>query len=198
MEPGAYAAVVLAGGAGRRLGGAAKPALPVAGRSMLDRVLDAVADATVRVVVGPADLLVPPGVRVTREEPPGGGPVAGAAAGMAVLPPEVRLVALLASDLPLLDGAAVTLLRATVDGGAAVFVDDGGRRQSLCGVWRADTLRSALAALSARRGGLEGASMRELSRAVDVTEVPWSGAGPPPWFDCDTDTDLRRAEEWAT
>ena len=36
----------VAGGAARRMGGADKPALPVAGQSMLTRVLAAVHDAT--------------------------------------------------------------------------------------------------------------------------------------------------------
>jgi molybdenum cofactor guanylyltransferase len=40
-----YAAIVLAGGEGRRLGGPGKPGLAVGGRSMLARVLDSVADA---------------------------------------------------------------------------------------------------------------------------------------------------------
>jgi hypothetical protein len=30
-----------------------------------------------------------------------------------------------------------------------------------------------------------------------VAEVSWRRPGPPPWFDCDTDDDLRTAEEWA-
>jgi len=79
--------VILAGGAGRRLGGAAKPTLAVAGHAMLTRVLDAVAGAAERVVVGPPELAdaLPPGVRLTREEPAGGGPVAALAAGLAAL-----------------------------------------------------------------------------------------------------------------
>ncbi|MEH6375729.1 NTP transferase domain-containing protein, partial [Streptomyces sp. KLMMK] len=40
-----YDAVVLAGGAARRLGGADKPTLRVGGRTLLDRVLEACADA---------------------------------------------------------------------------------------------------------------------------------------------------------
>ena len=78
------AAVVLTGGAARRMGGVDKPAIPVAGRSMRDRVLTAVASAAPRVVVGPA-VDLPPGVLATREEPPGGGPVAATAAGLAAL-----------------------------------------------------------------------------------------------------------------
>ncbi|MGW0901366.1 NTP transferase domain-containing protein, partial [Streptomyces goshikiensis] len=40
-----YDAIVLAGGAARRLGGVDKPALPVGARTLLDRVLDACPDA---------------------------------------------------------------------------------------------------------------------------------------------------------
>ncbi|MFC4018561.1 molybdenum cofactor guanylyltransferase [Micromonospora sp. GCM10011542] len=195
-----YAAVVLAGGAARRLGGVDKPALPVGGRPMRDRVLAAVADATQRIVVGPAGP-VPEGVRVTREEPPGGGPVAAAAAGLALLDPGTTGVALLAADLPLLtrDAVGELLTHLTVDGpDGACFLDGDGRRQSLCGVWRVDALRGALGRLAAERGGtLAGAPVRGLLAGLVVREVPWSGGGPPPWFDCDTDEDVRRAEEWA-
>ncbi|MEV4117344.1 NTP transferase domain-containing protein [Micromonospora sp. NPDC049645] len=220
-----YAAVVLAGGAARRMGGVDKPALPVGGRPMRDRVLAAVADATPRVLVGAADV-VPMGVRVVREDPPGGGPVAAAAAGLALLGPGTTLVALLAADLPLLTRAAIgDLLHhlagpppAEIPGGdppsaqparvgttggerrpdGACFVDGDGRRQSLCGVWRVTALRAALHRLTVERGGtLSGAPVRALLAGLVVREVPWSGEGPPPWFDCDTDEDVRRAEEWA-
>ncbi|MET8353547.1 NTP transferase domain-containing protein [Micromonospora sp. NPDC005206] len=211
---GTYAAVVLAGGAARRMGGVDKPALPVGGRSMRDRVLAAVADAAPRVLVGPAGA-VPPGVRVTREDPPGGGPVAAAAAGLALLDPAANLVALLAADLPLLTRAAIgellTHLAPSHTGpvgggtvglerlpGGACFVDADGRRQSLCGVWRVTALRAGMDRLAAERGGsLAGAPVRALLAGLVVREVPWSGDGPPPWFDCDTDEDVRRAEEWA-
>ncbi|MEU8126491.1 NTP transferase domain-containing protein [Micromonospora sp. NPDC049049] len=247
---GTYAAVVLAGGAARRMGGLDKPALPIGGRPMRDRVLAAVADATPRVLVGAADA-VPAGVRVVREDPPGGGPVAAAAAGLALLDTDVTLVALLAADLPLLtraaiedllhhldrkipdtgsaggptdpapparDGLAAPLIRDGLaapparDGLAqardglgggerpdgACFVDGGGRRQSLCGIWRVTALRAAVDRLAVERGGsLSGAPVRALLAGLVVSEVAWSGEGPPPWFDCDTDEDVRRAEEWA-
>jgi molybdopterin-guanine dinucleotide biosynthesis protein A len=195
----AYAAVVLAGGAGRRMGGVDKPALPVGGRPMRDRVLAAVAEAAPRVLVGPVDR-PPAGVLVTREQPPGGGPVAATAAGLALLDPATTTVALLAADLPLLTADAVAdLLRrlagSTADG--VCHLDGDGRRQQLCGVWRVGPLRAALDRLAARRGGtVDGAPFRALLDGLTVLEVPWSGTGPPPWFDCDTDEDVRRAEEW--
>jgi molybdopterin-guanine dinucleotide biosynthesis protein A len=196
------AAVVLTGGAARRMGGVDKPAVPVNGRSMRDRVLAAVATATPRIVVGPS-VDLPPGVLLTREDPPGGGPVAATAAGLAALadgatPPEY--VALLAADLPLLTADAVTLLVDRLAGSTAdgvLYRDGDGRRQLLCGVWRTAALTKALDRLAEQRGGsLAGASIRGLVAELSVIEVSWVGSGPPPWFDCDTDDDVRRAEEW--
>lgn len=192
-----YAAIVLAGGAGRRLGGPGKPALPVGGVPMLTRVLSAVADAVPRVVVGPASLAgtLPEGVRLTREEPPGGGPVAASAAGLQLIFPGTQDVALLAADLPFLTAAAVAALRraaSTMDG--ALFVDRAGRRQLLCGLWRTAPLRANLAAL----GDPGGQSIRRLVAGLRVAELRWTDPGPPPWYDCDTESELGTAREWAT
>jgi molybdopterin-guanine dinucleotide biosynthesis protein A len=85
--------IVLAGGRGSRLGGALKPAVEVAGRTLLSRVLDARPLAQQAVVVGPADAqpaaIDEHGDAVSvvwaLEDPPFGGPVAGLAAGLAAL-----------------------------------------------------------------------------------------------------------------
>ncbi|MGX7829752.1 molybdenum cofactor guanylyltransferase [Actinokineospora sp. 24-640] len=79
-----WAAIVLAGGLGTRLGGVDKPALVVGGRTLLDRALDAVDGADPVVVVGPERPVARP-VRWTREAEPGAGPVAAVVAGLAVL-----------------------------------------------------------------------------------------------------------------
>lgn len=194
----AWGAVILAGGAGRRLGGVDKPLLPVAGVPILARVLAAVADARSRVVVGPSVLrpALPSATLLTSEEPPGGGPVAATDAGLALLPSDVRYVALLAGDLPFLVSEAVALLRlatmaSTVDG--ALFVDEAGRRQLLCGVWRVMALRTRLGELPE----LAGAPLRALVEGLSVVEVGWPAVEPRPWYDCDTEADLRRARELA-
>jgi molybdopterin-guanine dinucleotide biosynthesis protein A len=182
------------------MGGAHKPALPVGGQPMLSRVLAAVDDADPRVVVGPVPPDLPVQVLSTREHPPGGGPVAATAAGLALVPPHIGIIALLAADLPLLTGEAIDVLRLTIESApmdGAVYRDADGRRQMLCGVWRAAALRRAVDRLAARRGGLDGASVREMFDELNAAEVSWRRSGPPPWFDCDTDDDLRTAEEWA-
>ncbi|UQU65028.1 NTP transferase domain-containing protein [Couchioplanes caeruleus] len=197
---GGFAAVVLAGGAARRMGGADKAAIPVAGQSMLTRVLAAVHDADPQVVVGRVPPDLPVQVASTTEDPPGGGPVAATAAGLALVPEGVSFTALLAADLPLLTGEAIDVLRLTVESAplqGAVYRDAEGRRQTLCGVWRTTALREAVAKLAEERGGLHGASMHALLDHLRFIEVSWRRPGPPPWFDCDTDDDLRTAEEWA-
>jgi len=171
-----------------------KTSMLVGGVSLRDRVLAAVGDARPRVVVGGvAD--VPPGVIFVREEPAGGGPVAAVGAGMDLVGPDVDQVALVAADLPLLSAGAIGTLRAALStADAALFVDPGGRRQLLCGVWRVEAVRRRLAEIG--RADLSGASMRALVDGLDVVEVSWTGDGLPPWFDCDTDDDFRRVREW--
>ncbi|MPV37001.1 NTP transferase domain-containing protein, partial [Georgenia subflava] len=78
----AFDAVVLAGGTGRRLGGAAKPEVTLHGRRLLDHALGATAGAGRVVVVAPPAVDVPAGVVRALEDPPHGGPVAGVAAGL--------------------------------------------------------------------------------------------------------------------
>lgn len=184
-----FDAVVLAGGRGRRLGGASKPDVVVAGRRLLDHALAATAGARDVVVVGPAEV-APPGVRVTREDPPGGGPAAGLAAGLAALPAGAPLVLVLACDLPRVADAVPALLAAARGGDAAVLVDADGRRQTLAAVYRRDALDAALARVDAERG-LAGAPMRAVVDGLAVVPVlDPAGLGE----DVDTWADVERAD----
>lgn len=173
-----WSAIVLAGGSGRRLGGVDKAGVVVGGRTLLDRALDAVAAASSVVVVGPERAVG--GVVRTREDPPGGGPVAGLAAGLAELA-DVDFVAVLAVDQPGVTASTVDRLRAAVgDAAGAVLVADG-HLQWLAGVWRTSALRAALPAEPA------GASLRSVLRPLDPVEVP---ARPGEADDVDTPEDL--------
>ncbi len=170
-------AIVLAGGEGRRLGGVDKAAVVVGGRSMLEHVLDAVADARRSVVVGPPSLETHGAARV-QEDPPLGGPAAGLAAGLAHLgaaevdPADVVVV--LACDLPLAASVVPELLTALArDGGSdgVVLLDGEGRRQPLLACYRGPALRAAVARLDAE-GGVDGASMRRLIEQMTLVELP--------------------------
>jgi molybdopterin-guanine dinucleotide biosynthesis protein A len=167
----AFAAVVLAGGAGRRLGGVDKPALVIGSTSLLDRAIGAVAAAEEIVVVGPRR---PGGTAVhwALEEPRGAGPVAALAAGIAVLGPELSAateVVVLAADLLAIEPDTIDRLRAALaarpDADGALLVDAAGRRQWLTSVWRLGALRSALPANPV------GAALRVVLGALAVVEV---------------------------
>lgn len=176
--------VVLAGGSARRLGGVDKPSLEVGGRSLLDRVLDAVTGASRVVVVGPMRTTDRP-VTWCREEPPGGGPVAALAAGLVHV--QADRVAVLAGDLPFLTASVVERLRAESAGrDGALVVDDGGRDQLLLGVWDTAALRATLPEQVA------GARLGETLGRLEPVRVRVD-ARPAPWFDCDTEADLATA-----
>jgi molybdopterin-guanine dinucleotide biosynthesis protein A len=190
------AVVVLAGGGSTRLG-QDKTRADVGGVAVLDRLLVGLGEVMAGVpvvVVGPERPTVRP-VLWCREEPPGGGPVAGLAAGLAqpvgdppTPVPDDGLLAVLAGDLPFA-APALTLLLAAVaaappgtDG--ALGVDSGGDDQLLVGVHRAGALRRAVAAQSA--AGAVRAVVRRLS--VVRAPLPW-----PLTLDVDTADDLERA-----
>ncbi|WP_328926646.1 molybdenum cofactor guanylyltransferase [Streptomyces sp. NBC_00190] len=183
-----YDAIVLAGGAAQRLGGADKPALSVGGRPLLDRVLDACPDARSTVVVGGRRATARP-VRWTREDPPGGGPVAALDAGLRQTAAELVLV--LSADLPFLDRATVrSLLTAPGGRDGALLRDPTGRDQPLIAVYRAEPLRRELALLAAEHGGLAGLPLRAVTAELDLARV---AAQPLASFDCDTWEDLAAA-----
>ncbi len=76
------AAVIVAGGASRRLGHVPKASLFDGTSTLLDCALNAAAVAFPRVVVGPESLPLPTGVLRTREDPPFSGPAAAIHAGL--------------------------------------------------------------------------------------------------------------------
>ncbi|MFD3868996.1 NTP transferase domain-containing protein [Streptomyces sp. NPDC058623] len=183
-----YDAIVLAGGAARRLGGADKPGLRVGGRALLDRVLDACADAGTTVVVGGRRATARP-VRWARENPPGGGPVAALDAGLRAT--TAALVLVLSADLPFLDRDTVRALLAADGPDGALLRDPDGRDQPLVAAYRAEPLRREIALLATEHGTLNGLPLRVLTAELDLTPV--TATAPLASFDCDTWEDLASA-----
>jgi molybdopterin-guanine dinucleotide biosynthesis protein A len=173
-----FDAVLLAGGRGSRLGGVAKAEVMLAGRALIDRVLDAAAHARSTVIVGPPERSRI-GVSTVLEEPPGGGPVAGLWAGVEELdhrhPYDDAAVLVLACDVPLAYRAVPGLLAALAgdsqhDG--ARLVDKDGRAQSLVAIYRRAPLRAALDRLPDRG---HGCSMGQLLAGLTLTPVADAG-----------------------
>jgi len=186
----AYDAIVLAGGAAARLGGVDKPGIRIGGRTLLDRVLAACADASTTVVVG-GRRPTARAVTWTREVPQGGGPLAALDAGVRCTSAEWVLV--LSADLPFVGGStAAALLDATADGRreGALCTDREGRDQPLVAVYGAEPLRRELALIAAEHGGLAGLPLRMLTSELNLARVQ---AGPLASFDCDTWEDIASA-----
>jgi molybdopterin-guanine dinucleotide biosynthesis protein A len=178
-----FDAVVLAGGRAERLDGADKASLDVAGATLLDRALRAVAAARTVVVVGderPTDIPV----EWTREQPAYGGPVAAAYAGLDALRRDtpVRLsgseatettrtrgttpvVVVVAVDMPAITAETVERLVAAVEGRDGAVLVDGGRRHLAMAV-------TAAALDAVRPDPVDGAAMRGLWAALDLADVP--------------------------
>ncbi len=180
-----YDAVVLAGGASRRMGGGDKTALSLGGHSLLDRVLNAVADAGRTIVVG-EPRRTGGEVLWIREEPAGGGPAAAVACGLGVV--TAPFVMVLAGDLPFVTSETVHRVMSAASPTGAVMVDAGGRLQWLLSCWPSQLLRAALA------GRQSGRSLHRQLGPLSPARVEGVSSRPE-WFDCDNPDDFAAAKE---
>jgi molybdopterin-guanine dinucleotide biosynthesis protein A len=183
-------AVVLTGGSGSRMGGVDKASIELDGVTLLERALAATMTAVEVVVVGDQVPTTRP-VTWTREDPRGGGPAAGLLAGLDrfLRPPD--LVAVLAVDMPRVGpGTFARLIEGIpAEGDGAVLVDDGGRRQPLCAVYRLSALAEAR---PRNREDEHGLAVRALVDPLDLAEV---SAVDDEADDVDTWSDLRALRE---
>jgi molybdopterin-guanine dinucleotide biosynthesis protein A len=202
-RPPPFDAIILAGGRGARLGGADKPGLVVGSCTMAATAASAAvtagADRIILVGPGRPDVAAVTGTAprtarlvITREDPPGGGPVPALRAGLAEA--GAPWVAVLAADLPFLRGAQLRRLLAAAaagPGAGAVIAAESGAAQWLAGCWRTGELSAALAAYPGRSlRGLLG-PLRPL-----LVRDPGPADGPSPWLDCDTPAELAAARAW--
>jgi len=195
--------VVLSGGTAARFQGADKASMEVGGLTLLEHVLGALAEVPEVVVVG-EELTTSRPVTFLREDPVEGGPAAGLLAGLSGFPRAPRLVVVLAVDMPRVTTATVRRLVEVADGDpesdpesdpdsdpeidGALLVDEDGRRQYLCAVYRTEALLAAAPPLE----GQHGLPMKRLIGDLRLVEVP-ALAGET--RDVDTWDDLRELRE---
>jgi molybdopterin-guanine dinucleotide biosynthesis protein A len=192
-----FDAVVLAGGAASRLGGADKPSVRIGGQTLLDVALTACAAARQTIVVGPRRA-VDRSVVWAREEPAGAGPAAALAAGLAArhdasgsAEADCPYVIVLAADLPFIDAEVIHSLWTTITRSAdahpadqpdgVVAVDETGRAQWLTACYRRSALLDRIRSFEPDQ--LVGLSLRRLLAGLRLAEV---GIPARAAFDCDT------------
>ena len=173
---------MLTGGGSTRLG-QDKATAVLGGRRMIDRVLDQIPVDVDVVVVGPDPGAHRP-VQVTREEPPGGGPVAGIGAGVRLVRTEV--VGVIAADMPWAVPVVAGLAEAMGPEDARV-PEAGGHLQGLGAAYRGSALIGA--------GPAPGDSMRALLSRLRIHRVPMPEE---PFTDIDTPDALAAAQRRLT
>nr|WP_314708331.1 NTP transferase domain-containing protein [Rothia mucilaginosa] len=187
------AAVVVAGGASRRLNHVPKASLSDGTSTLLDCALEAVAAASPRVVVGPESLPLPSGVLRTREDPPFSGPAAAIHAGLECIAadcersqaplPEWCLI--LGVDTPRIAPAVQQLIAAAraaeqaatdtpspadSEASAGFWGVSEGIYQPLVGIYRFEAIRSVFST------GTTDASVRSFLRRLNPVAVQMSAA----------------------
>lgn len=119
-----WTGVVLAGGRSQRFGGVDKTRLPLGGRTLLQRALDALAPVTVTTLVVGATPMT--GVVTVPDRYPGAGPLGGILTALDDIDSSHALV--LAADLPFISGSLLRdVQRAGADAAAAVVQHPDGR-----------------------------------------------------------------------
>lgn len=187
------AAVILAGGQARRMGGGDKPLLTLAGRTLLDHVLERIRPQVAAIALsanGDSSRFAAWGLPVLADTLPGQpGPLAGVLAGLrwaSQTVPAARWLLSVPGDTPLLPGDLVARLQAALSPDAPVaMAASGGRLHPVVALWPL-TLADALEA-SLRDG--EGGVFRFAAR-FGVAQADFA-ASPDPFFNINTPEDLQ-------
>ena len=184
-------AVILAGGAGSRMGGA-KPSRMLAGQTLLERAAAQAGQWSNRVAVAvrEPDQAAGAGLPPIFDHPGIDGPLAGLAAGLRFGRDEhAEAVLILPVDAPFLPGDLSERLQAAINGRAAAIASSGGRLHPVCGLWRTTGLDRIADYVA---GG--GRSLRGFAEAIGFAAVEWPAAPVDPFFNINSAENLAAAE----
>jgi molybdopterin-guanine dinucleotide biosynthesis protein A len=194
--------LVLAGGLARRLGGGDKPMRTIAGRSMLERVIDRIAPQCEMLILnanGDAARFAAFGLPVVADDVSDfPGPLAGILAGLdwtAKNRPDIRRVLSVPGDCPFLPRDLVTRMhRARGEENAQLaLASSAGQKHPVVGLWDV-ALRHPL------RDALVNEQLRQVGRFMAryrLATVDWPTDPIDPFFNANTSDDLTEAERLA-
>jgi molybdopterin-guanine dinucleotide biosynthesis protein A len=191
LSEGDWAAVVLAGGEGRRIGGG-KPLRLLGGRTLLDRAVAqarAASDAVAVAVRDPGQTAGVAGVERLADAA-WEGPLGGLSAALAFARERGRAAVLtLPCDMPLTPSDLADRLAEALGSQGAALAASGGRLHPVCGLWRVEALGALPAYAATGRRSLKG-----FAAEVGFTAVDWPVEPLDPFFNVNTPEDLARAE----
>jgi molybdopterin-guanine dinucleotide biosynthesis protein A len=148
------AAAIIAGGRGRRLGGVDKGTITLGGQTFLERQLAVLRPLFARVLLVTAHHRspLPEGVELLEDRPPPGrGPLAGFEVALEALAPDEDAVVCVGGDMPLLQPAALQLVRDHAPGAPAVVPLVNGFPEPLLARYGRACLPAVTASLAAGR-----------------------------------------------
>jgi len=192
------AAAIIAGGPARRLGGATKPLLEIAGQAVADRQLAVLRPIFSRLLVvanDPAPWRARD-IEIVPDRVAGAGPLAGLSAALEAAG-EAEALVCLAGDLPFLSPALLTALRDRAPEADALAPRPAGRAEPLCARYAIRARAVVDARLSAGRLALHELLAELATVWLDDEALATLDPDGLSFFNLNTPDDLRRAEEIA-
>ena len=187
-------AIVLAGGEGRRIGGA-KPLRHFRGERLIDRALRHArswADLVAIAVREPAQVR-PIDVPIILDEPNVAGPLGGLVSALAFGARESRhYVLTIPADMPFLPRDLLLRLHSRIGQFGCAIACSGGHLHPVCGLWRTSALDQVGGYLA---GGQR--SLRAFAARIGVREVEWPSEPLDPFFNINSADELTKAEQCA-
>lgn len=194
--------LLLAGGLSRRMGGGDKALRPLAGRSLLDHVIDRIRPQVAGLVLnanGDPARFARFGLPVVADSIPDfAGPLAGILAGLdwtAANRPDCPDIVSVPTDAPFLphDLVARLLRERREDGADLACAASGGRPHPVVGLWPVRLRESLCAALVGE--GIRKVDVWTARYRLKIVEFPEERPGLDPFFNANRPDDLERAAE---
>lgn len=185
------ACVILAGGEGRRMGGA-KPQRLLGGKPLLDRVIEMAStwSDTVAVSVRSREQYVPGGTATIEDVQEIEGPLGGLVAALRFAAERDADAVLVApADMPFLPGDLRERLEPALSCSAAAIASSGGHLHPVCGIWRTECTAHVPEYLATGKRSLRG-----FAATVGAAAIEWDGEPADPFFNINSPEDLAAAE----
>ena len=183
--------LILAGGEGSRIGGG-KPMRRLGAETLIGRAARLAQSWSdeVRIAVRRGDQVGPIGVPLLADSPEIEGPLGGLAAGLRRARALGRASLLtLPCDMPFVPPDLTERLAAAMDGHNAAVAASGGELHPVCALWRTEALDFLEDYLATGRRSLRG-----FADAAGHVAVEWDSKPLDPFFNINSEADLRAAE----